>query len=164
MMANGIQGARDVSERLMKKRSCHTDGFTLLEVIIVILLMTLILGMTTVFFAGFLPSARFSAAGREMSAVIRHARSLARMNMEKKTVIIDLDSRVYGIEGLITKSFPPELKITVLDPVSGEMNRGIYPIVFHPTGGMEGGTIILSGSKKIMRIETDPISGTVVIK
>ena len=159
-----MQAATDVSERLMQKKIGHKDGFTLLEVIMVIFLMTLILGMSTVFFAGFLPSARFSAAGREMSAVIRHARSLARMNMEKKTVVIDLDSRVYGIEGLITKSFPPEMKITVLDPLSGEMYRGKYPIVFHPTGGVEGGTIILSSSKKIMRIETDPISGAVVIK
>lgn len=164
MMVNGIQGARDVSERSMQKKIGHKDGFTLLEVIIVILLVTLILGMSTVFFAGFLPSASFSATGREVSAVIRHARSLARMNMEKKAVIIDLDSRVYGIEGLITKSFPPEMKITVLDPVSGEMHRGKYTIVFHPTGGMEGGTIILSSSRKIMRIETDPISGAVVIK
>jgi general secretion pathway protein H len=140
------------------------DGFTLLEVIIVIFLMTLILGMSTVFFAGFLPSARFSATGREISGVIRHARSLARMNMERKAVIIDLDSRMYGIEGLIPKSFPPEVKITVLDPLYGEMVRGKYPIVFHPAGGVEGGTIILSGNKKVMRIETDPISGAVVIK
>jgi prepilin-type N-terminal cleavage/methylation domain-containing protein len=148
----------------MQRKVDQKNGFTLLEVIIVIFLVTLILGMSTVFFAGFLPSARFSATGREMSAVIRHARSLARMNMEKKAVIIDLDSRVYGIEGLITKSFPPEMKITVLDPVSGEMERGKYPIIFHPTGGMEGGTIILSSNKKVMRIETDPISGAVMIK
>lgn len=153
-----------MGEKLMRKKIGHKDGFTLLEVIIVIFLMTLILGMSTVFFAGFLPSARFSATGREVSAVIRHARSLARMNMERKTVVIDLDSRVYGIEGVITKSFPPEVKIAILDPVSGEMYRGKYPIVFHPAGGVEGGTIILSSSRRVMRIETDPISGAVVIE
>lgn len=153
-----------MGEKLMRKKIGHKDGFTLLEVTIVIFLMTLILGMSTVFFAGFLPSARFSAAGREVSAVIRHARSLARMNMERKTVVIDLDSRVYGIEGVITKSFPPEVKIAILDPVSGEMYRGKYPIVFHPAGGVEGGTIILSSSRRVMRIETDPISGAVVIE
>jgi len=150
--------------RLMRGKIRKKNGFTLLEVIIVIFLVTLILGMSTVFFAGFLPSARFSATGREVSGMIRHARSLARMNMEKKTVVIDLDSRVYGIEGVVTKSFPPEMKITMFDPVSGEMERGKYPIIFHPTGGMEGGTIILSSSKKVMRIETDPISGAVMIK
>ena len=148
----------------MQNRIGSQDGFTLLEIVIVMTLMTLILGLSTVYFAGFLPSAKFSAAGREISALVRHARSLARLNMEKKTVVIDLDSRVYGIEGLGTKSFPADMKITVLDPVSGEMTRGKYPIVFHPDGGMQGGTIILSGRGKNMRIETDPISGAVVLK
>ena len=96
------------------------NGFTLLEIIIVMSLMTLILGLSTVYFAGFLPSAKFNAAGREISGMIRHARSLARMNMERRTVVIDLDSRIYGIEGLGTKPFRRN-RVRVLDPVSGEI-------------------------------------------
>ena len=126
--------------------------------------MTLILGISTVFFAGLLPSAKLNATGREVASAIRHARALARMSMEKQTVVIDMDNHAYGIKGLGSKYFPPETLVTVIDPVAGEMNRGKYPIVFHPTGGMEGGTIIISGKKKVMRIETDPISAAVVIK
>ena len=140
------------------------EGFTLLELIIVIFLMTLILGMSTVFFASLLPAAKINAAGREVAAAIRHARALARMSMEKQTVVIDLDNHAYGITGLGSKYFPPETLVTVIDPIEGEMNRGKHPIVFHPAGGMEGGAIIISGKKKVMRIETDPISGAVVIK
>jgi len=139
-------------------------GFTLLEIIIVLFLVTLILGLSTVFFAGFLPSAKINAAGREISGMIRHARSLARMNMESRTVMIDLDDRNYGIEGLTTKYFPPDVLIRVIDPFSGEIIRGKYPIVFNPAGGMRGGTIILSWEKKVIRIELDPITGAAMIK
>jgi len=149
---------------VMNEKIGGQKGFTLLEVIIVMLLVTLILGISTVFFAGVLPSARFSAAGREVSGVIRHARSLARMNMEKKTVVIDLESRVYGIDGVVSKKFPPDVQVTVIDQVFGEISRGKYPIVFHPSGGVEGGTIIISKNKRVMRIVTDPIMGAVVIK
>jgi len=52
-------------------------GFTLLELIIVLALVVLILGLTSLFVAGRLPSAKANAAGREIAGMIRHARSLA---------------------------------------------------------------------------------------
>jgi general secretion pathway protein H len=140
------------------------NGFTLLEIIIVLCLITLMLGLSTVFFAGYLPSVKVNAAGREISGLIRQARSITRMNREISTVMIDLDSRTYGIVGLGMKSFPPDALIKVIDPFSGEMIRGQYPIVFNPAGGMSGGAIILSRGKKVIRIEMDPISGAVLIK
>jgi general secretion pathway protein H len=140
------------------------NGFTLLEIIIVLALVTLILGLSSVFVAGFLPSAKANAAGREISGMIRHARSLARMNRESRSVLIDLNNRTYGIEGMATKSFPPEALIRVIDPFSGEIVRGKYPIVFSPIGGMSGGTIVLSWGKKVIRIELDPIAGAVLLK
>jgi general secretion pathway protein H len=140
------------------------NGFTLLEIIIVLALVTLILGLSSVFVAGFLPSAKANAAGREISGMIRHARSLARMNRESRSVLIDLDNRTYGIEGLATKSFPPEALVRIIDPFSGEIVGGKYPIVFSPAGGMRGGTIVLSWGKKVMRIELDPIAGAVLLK
>ena len=144
----------------MKKK-----GFTLLEIILVLFLITLILGLSSVFFAGFLPSTKINATGREITGIIRHARSLARMNMESRTVMIDLDSRTYGIEGMEMKHFPPEASIRVIDPLSGdEITRGKYPIVFNPAGGMTGGTIILSWGKKVITIDMDPITGAVLIK
>ena len=140
------------------------NGFTLLEIIVVLFLITLILGLSTVFFAGYLPSVKLNATGREIAGTIRHARSLARMNMESRTVMIDLDGRTYGIEGLGTKPFPPDTLVRVIDPFSGEITRGKYPIVFHPSGGMSGGTLLLTSGKKTVRIETDPILGAVIIK
>lgn len=134
------------------------NGFTLLEMILVLFLVTLIVGLSSVFFAGFLPSAKINAAGREITGMIRYARSLARMNMESRTIVIDLDNRTYGIEGLGTKYFPPDAIIRVIDPLSGdEITRGKYPIVFNPIGGMTGGTIILSAGKKEIRVDLDPI-------
>jgi general secretion pathway protein H len=137
-------------------------GFTLLEIIIVLFLVTLIMGLSAVFFSNFLPSVKFNAAGREMSAMIRHARSLARMNTESQTFVIDLDNKTYGIEGLATKHIPQDALIKIIDPFSGEILQGKYSIVFNPAGSMGGGTIILSIRKKTLRIDIDPIMGAVL--
>ena len=139
-------------------------GFTLLEIIIVLVLISLILGLSSVFFAGFLPSAKLNATGREISAVIRHARSLARTTMDRQAVLLDLDNRSYSIEGQAARNIPPEVLVKVVDPASGEIMRGKYRIVFYPSGEMEGGTIILSGRKKVIKIDMDPITGVVWLK
>ena len=139
-------------------------GFTLLEIILVLFLITLILGLTAVFFTGFLPSVKFDATGREISATIRHARSVSRMSMESQTVVIDLDNKLYGIEGRAVKYLPPDLLIKIIDPFSGEITHGKYSIIFKPTGGIDGGTIILSQRKKLLQIEIDPIIGAALIK
>jgi prepilin-type N-terminal cleavage/methylation domain-containing protein len=140
------------------------NGFTLLEIIIVLFLVTLMVGLSGIFVAGSLPTAKFTAAGREISGMIRHARSLARLNMENRSVIIDLDNRSYGIAGVSTNYLPPDATVKIIDPFIGEITRGTYPITFTAAGGVQGGTIIISREKKVIRIELDPITGAVLIK
>ncbi len=139
-------------------------GFTLLEVIIVMALITLVLGLASVHFAGYLPSAKLDATGRELSALIRQARSLARMNRETERVVIDLDGRTYGIEKRGMQNFPLHVLVRIIDPFAGEISRGKYFFVFHPAGGMEGGAIVLSGGKKVIRIDLDPLTGAALLK
>ena len=142
----------------------NSNGFTLLEIIIVLFLMALILGLSTIFFANTLPSSRLNATAREISATIRHARHLALINGEKQTMTINLDSRYYGLEGIAQKNIPSGIALKVVDPLLGEVDTGEYPIIFNATGAMEGGTIVLSTEKKTVSIQLDPVVGSVVIK
>jgi len=140
------------------------SGFTLLEVILVLFLMSLILGLSTIFFANTLPSNRLNATAREISATIRHARDLALINGEKQTMTINLDSRYYRLEGVSQKNIPSGITLKVIDPLLGEIRQGEYLLIFNATGAMEGGTIVLSTEKKTVTIQLDPVVGSVVIK
>ena len=139
-------------------------GFTLLELIIVLFLMSLILGMATLFFANVLPSNRLNATVRSVSSTIREARSLARIDGQRQIVTIDFDSKTYGIEGFGSRNIPDDISIKVIDPVAGEVRQGKYQFVLHPSGGIEGGTIVLWNAKKASTIQPDPVAGSIVIK
>ncbi len=139
-------------------------GFTLLELIIVLFLITLIIGLSTIFFANTLPSSRFNATIRDMSATIKHARSLAQIHGERQIITIDLDLKKYGLEGRSAKDIPSDIHIKVIDPLSGEILKGKYQLVLNAIGGVEGGTIVLWNNKRIVSIQMDPIVGSVVIK
>ena len=139
-------------------------GFTLLEVLIVIVLATFIAGLSAVFFANMLPSVRLAATARDISATIRYARALAQINGETQTVTIDLDSRNYGLEGRGTKTIPAEVYVMVTDPFAGDVSQGQYTIMAYTSGAMSGCTVVLWNRKKTLRIQTDPVVGVVVIK
>ena len=145
----------------MKKKD---SGFTLLELIIVLFLISLITGMSTVFFANTLPSHRFNASVREFVAAVRYSRSLAQARGANETISINLDSNKYTIPGRGEKTLPPDVHVKVVDPLSGEITTGQYRLLFPGFGGAEGGTIVLWDKKRVARISLDPVVGTAVIR
>lgn len=148
----------------IQNRNFNGAGFTLLELLIVLFLIALILGLSTIFFANTLPSSRLNATAREMSATLRHAKHLALINGQKQTITIDLDSKYYESEGITHKNIPSSINIKVIDPLLGEIRNGKYLFVVDSSGSIEGGTIILSTNKKTVSIQIDPVVGSVVIK
>jgi len=150
--------------RYRARRSTLQSGFTLLELTVVLFLAGLIVGLSAFFFGNSLSSTKLNATSRELSATIRHARSLAQLNGTQQAVIFNLDMRRYGIEGRSARSIPPEIGIKVIDPLLGEVQTGTYRILFEATGGVEAAAIDLWNKKKILHIVTDPIVGTVTLK
>ncbi len=139
-------------------------GFTLLELIIVMFLISLIAAVATVFFVNTLPAGKFNATAREVAVTIKHARALAQITGERQIVTIDLDAKRYGIEGRGERVIPPDTEIKVSDPFLGEVTNGKYHLVFYAGGRAEGGTVFLRNKNKSATIYMDPIVGSVLIK
>ncbi|HOW53140.1 MAG TPA: prepilin-type N-terminal cleavage/methylation domain-containing protein [Syntrophorhabdaceae bacterium] len=139
-------------------------GFTLLELVIVMTLMVLMLGLVGMHFANHLPSVRLSAAGRELSGLIRMARIEAMNKADGQTVTVDLDGRTFAMDGRVRRVIPEGISITIIDPVAGSLSRGKYGITADASGSVEACEIILNNAKRKLRIEIDPIVGSVVMK
>jgi general secretion pathway protein H len=137
---------------------------TLIELIIVLVIITIAVGISGVFYANSLPSARLGAAAREISAAIRQARLLARTHGETTAVTINLDTRRYALTGHTSRAIPPGINVRVLDEIAGEVTRGEVSIVFYDSGAVEGGTIVLSVNKRQLLVKVDPIVGAIIMK
>jgi hypothetical protein len=134
-----------------------------LELLIVLALVTLIVGISTLFFVNTLPASKLNATARDISSTIRSARVLAQINNMEQVMTIDMDSNRYGIEGRGGRSIPPGMHIKVMDPFSGEIREGTYHMRFHAYG-TGGGTVVVWNDKKSVSIQVDPITGPVVTK
>ena len=130
-----------------------------MEILIVLFIAMLMLGMGIVGFAGRLPAAKLDATAREMSALMRQARLLAKTEMAKQTFIVDMDERLYGIDGKTLRQIPDEIQVRVDDSMSGPRDQGSHRIVYSPFGGVDGGTIEMTASKRVVSLKADPILG-----
>jgi general secretion pathway protein H len=152
------------AHRGVKRALPSRGGFTLLEIMMVMVLVLIILGISTVFFSSMLPSQNLNAAGRELSAMLRFARLLATNSGEPRTVFVDLETGRYGIQGVQARRIPQGITVKITDALEGEIIRGQYSIVFNESGGVPWGRITLSGGKRALTIELDPVVGAVVLK
>jgi type II secretion system protein H len=138
-------------------------GFTLLEMILVIFLITLIVGISAVVFSRSLPSQKVDATAREIMAAFRQARSSAITSGKWQVLTVEIEGKSFGIEeGGVIRKIPDEVSIRVIDSLYGEVVEGGYRFVFAPSGVAEGGTIVLSAGKKVVILEIDPIVGAVI--
>jgi general secretion pathway protein H len=145
-------------------KTIRNEGFTLLELLIVLFLITLMLGLSSVFFANTLPAGRFHSTAREIAATFRHARSLAQIKGKDQSMMINLDTKEYGIAGLKTRPIPAGINIRIEDPFYGDIRQGKYTFTFHSYGSADGGTIVLWDDKRSVTISLDPIVGSIVLK
>ena len=140
------------------------NGFTLLEILIVLFIAMLMLGMCIVGFAGRLPAAKLDATAREMSALMRQTRLLAKTEMEKQAFVVDMDARRYGIEGKTLRPIPEEVHVRVDDSLKGPGDRGKHRIVYFPIGGVAGGAIEVTAGKRGISLKADPVLGVHVTR
>ena len=155
---------KDMVRRPLFKKIPANNGFTLIEIMMVMVLVLIILGVSTIFFANRLPSENLNAAGREMSAMLRFARLLAKDSGEPHSVFIDLDAGRYGVAGVQTRTIPRGITVKITDPLQGDIVRGQYSIIFNESGGVASGRITLAGEKKMLCIDLDPVLGAIVLR
>jgi type II secretory pathway pseudopilin PulG len=139
-------------------------GFTLLEVMIVLFLAVFITGTGIVVMMNRLPTAKLDATAREISAMMRQAKTLARIHKEKQTILIDFDMRSYGIEGKTFRKIPKEIQIKIDDFITGEIDKGLYRLIFSPFGEIDGGVVNLSTGRRTISIKPDPVVGFLITR
>jgi prepilin-type N-terminal cleavage/methylation domain-containing protein len=146
-----------------KKARRFNKGFTLLESIIVFILIAITLSLSTMFFTNAIPSLRLNSTGRELSAMLRYAKMLAKNRGGPQTVLINIDTGRYGIEGIQTRNIPEGIRLRITDPLKGEINSGCYSIIFHESGIVDGGLVTIWNKRRTINIELDPVVGAVIL-
>jgi len=163
----------------------RTTGFTLFELLVVLILITLITSLVGPRLINSLNRRNIESTARQIAAILRYARSgsvtekvpyRAIFNMDIDQLTIEqyrtseeealsnpatnpeLDSRVY--------TFGPGIRLNKGILLDGQtVDAGVFEMVFFPMGGTSGGEVILSDERnRRFSIAVDMITGAVTVK
>jgi general secretion pathway protein H len=163
-------------------------GFSLIEVMVVLILISLSMFLATPLLSGFSKTAELKGATKKISAILRYSRSEAVNRGKVYQVLFDSDLRQVNVQPIEEKEEDEEAKDGTKDEAKDEPKRKTYTlpkgvdikevkanspqypsdyavIEFYPNGGSNGGTIRLdSPDRNGYRIKVHFLTGIVEIE
>jgi general secretion pathway protein H len=143
----------------------RNQGFTLLELLIVVLLLSVVLAVSYPSISRGSTTLRLRATGRDIFNTFRYAREKAvteqigmmvSVDKEKQTLVMSDDLG----EGSRTYSLPDDVKILHIALGGTEILEGPLVVRFLPNGSSDSAEVLLRSNKdSYLRIITDPITG-----
>ena len=150
-----------------------SDGFTILEIIIVLFLLAGLLGIV-------LPrislEENLSSVGRRMVGTVRSLQSLAMSSQKTVRLYVDMDRGLYWpmiLEGNQEKApidptwatplnLPATIRISDILLIQGKKESGRVDLSFYPTGRIDPMTMHMMDTKNnILAIAIEPVTGAI---
>ena len=145
-------------------------GFTLLEIILVLVFIGVIAGLTTPFVMSTLDRVKLQAETRKINSALRYARSEAITRKIVTTFNANINNRQYWIsnkkkkQSSVTKTLDPGFLMSHVTSNEETIEDGTFTINFYPRGNSTGGAIRVAKvspgkSDASYEITIDPITG-----
>lgn len=136
-------------------------GFSLLEMIAVVVLIAIAVTVASISFSKSLGSAKIKAASRDLVAALRYTRGQAIVKGEQKTLDVDLDAMSYTVPGKDPVKFPDKIEVKLLTAQNELINDRAGRIRFYPDGSSTGGHISVIAGAREWRVNVGWLTGEV---
>lgn len=144
-------------------RKCR--GFTLLEVMVVLVIMALIMLIVPPFLPNVMASTQVKSAARELAASLKYARSQAINHQQETTLIVNVDEKSYTFNKISkTLTLPDMVSLSLITAKSEQLSETAGQIRFFPDGSSTGGQIKLAYADRNYTIDVHWLTGKVKIE
>lgn len=158
-----IAGYLGSDSRLSKAalRRSRQGGFSLLELMVVMVLVALLFAVVGVSVSRSIAGAEIRNAARDITAGIRHTRGQAIVQRQQQVFHVDAENRTWKASEREEVSLPDGLEIildTARSELTGENAGGIR---FYPDGASTGGRVTLIANEREWEINVSWLTGEV---
>ncbi|MEQ1742573.1 MAG: GspH/FimT family protein [Candidatus Nitrotoga sp.] len=145
-------------------KSRTSAGFTLLELLVVLMLMVMVYALAVPMISAGMPGTELKGAARQLAAGLRQARSLAVTRKEESTLMLDVEQRNFKVSGDQRRyALPAKVDISLFTAQSELLPDKIGAIRFYPDGSSTGGRITVKSGVRKYEINVDWLTGQVTI-
>lgn len=139
------------------------QGFTLLELIIVLVIMAVGFAYGAPNFARTLESVRFKSAVREVASSLRQVRGIALSQGREAVFFLDVEKHIFRIDRNKPQRLPQAIELTLQTAQSELAGPGQGNIRFFPDGSGTGGRVVLALGKLKKRVDVNWLTGRVTV-
>lgn len=141
----------------------RNQGFTLLELMIVLTISVLALTVVAIRIGSGDQSTKLMITARDLASAMRYAHGQALLTHQPVAVVINLDDNSYRIsEQERIYSFPEAIEVS-LEIAEEEFAKGEGGIRFFGDGSSTGGRVTLQWGAQLLRVDVNWITGAVRI-
>ena len=138
------------------------SGFTLIELVAVIVLLGIALSVASLSFSKSLSSAKVEAASRDLVAALRYTRGQAIVRGEQEALDIDVEHNTYQAPGKGIVHLPREMHMALVTAEIEQTGATSGRIRFFPDGASTGGHVTVFMGQRQWQINVSWLTGQVV--
>ena len=142
-------------------RRAQQGGFTLIELVAVVVLLGIALSVVSLVFSKSMNSAQIEAASRDLVAALRYTRGQAIVHSRQAALDIDLQNKTYQAPGKAIVHLPRQMRMTLLTAETEQTGSTSGRIRFFPDGASTGGHISVFMGQREWRINVSWLTGQV---
>ena len=152
-----------IAPRLKPHPQCRarSGGFTLIEIVAVMLLIALVIGIASFTLSGSINSAKVRAAGRDLVAAMRYTRGQAIVSGEEQVLEIDVEERTYQAPKRAVVELPGKMDLRLVTAESEQTGETSGAIRFYPDGSSTGGRVRLIAGEREWNVEVAWLTGEI---
>jgi len=138
------------------------DGFTLLEMIVVLAIMGLLIGVVVMHGPVHSQALQTRAAAGALAQALRQARATAMAQSRDVSVVIDPATHSFAADGGPVLHVAPSMQLAVLPPALRARGNARM-IRFSPDGSATGGEVLLGSAGRRVEIDVQWLTGQVQV-
>jgi general secretion pathway protein H len=150
---------------LMQVSHDRSQGFTLLELLIVLVIIVLGFSVVALNLSSGTGALEHKATVRDVVSALRYARGQALMAHQEMTVSFDLANNVYKVSGRDEQyKIPDSIAVTLVTAQSELTGEGQGNVRFFADGSSTGGRVVLDRGEKSMQIDINWLTGQLEVE
>lgn len=140
------------------------NGFSLIELMVVMAIMTLIVAIVPPFIPGVMDSMNMKSAARELASELKLAQTQAIHSQRETVLSVDIDQHTFHRNGKRTHlNIPAEGYISLIIADSERQSDKSGSIRFYPDGSSTGGQVKLAYQQQLYLVDVHWLTGKVRI-
>jgi general secretion pathway protein H len=150
-----------------RQRNCRArraSGFTLIELIAVIVLIAGAMALAAATMNAGLPGQQLRGAAREVAAELRYTRAQAIVTGHLQVFSLDANSRDWSAPNRRHGTLPKSVTIVATSARNEQPARSVAAFRFFPDGSATGGRLTLQHDRAAWQLDIDWLTGQVTLK